>query len=202
MEHLPWWLGAMALAGTSLGYTLVVRRPLGVSGAVGTVLDPDQRTQEQEIESTDMDALEAALRAATEAEFGGAVAGAAGEAESPATATVPAVGRLGWSRSFVFLVGVTLGGLVFSLLTGAHRELLPSGAYAHFFGQGASAVGALFIGGILVGAGTSLGSGCTSGHGLVGVARFQPASLVATACFFGVAIGVSFVLQALMGGAA
>ena len=45
------------------------------------------------------------------------------------------------------------------------------------------------LGGILVGAGTSLGSGCTSGHGVCGISRLSPRSLVATAVFmiFGIA---------------
>jgi uncharacterized membrane protein YedE/YeeE len=43
---------------------------------------------------------------------------------------------------------------------------------------------------VLVGFGTAMSGGCTSGHGLVGVARLQVPSLVATACFFGIAIVV------------
>jgi uncharacterized membrane protein YedE/YeeE len=52
----------------------------------------------------------------------------------------------------------------------------------------------LLLGGVLVGFGTRMASGCTSGHGLCGVSRFQPGSLVATAAFFGVGIAVSFIL--------
>jgi len=44
------------------------------------------------------------------------------------------------------------------------------------------------VGGLLVGFGTRLGSGCTSGHGLCGMARFSRRSMVATATFFGVAM--------------
>jgi len=46
------------------------------------------------------------------------------------------------------------------------------------------------IAGLLVGFGTRLGSGCTSGHGVCGIARLSPRSLVATAIFMGVAIVV------------
>lgn len=42
---------------------------------------------------------------------------------------------------------------------------------------------ALIVAGLLVGAGTRYGSGCTSGHGVCGVSRLSPRSLVATACF-------------------
>lgn len=47
---------------------------------------------------------------------------------------------------------------------------------------------AVVAGGLLVGFGTRLGSGCTSGHGLCGVARLSRRSVVATATFFGVAM--------------
>lgn len=46
-----------------------------------------------------------------------------------------------------------------------------------------SRVGPLLIGGVLVGFGTRLGSGCTSGHGVCGLSRLSPRSLVATALF-------------------
>ncbi len=43
--------------------------------------------------------------------------------------------------------------------------------------------GTLFVGGLLVGFGTRLGNGCTSGHGVCGLARLSPRSLAATATF-------------------
>jgi uncharacterized membrane protein YedE/YeeE len=52
----------------------------------------------------------------------------------------------------------------------------------------------LFVGGILVGFGTRLAGGCSSGHGLSGCGRLQPVSIVATAVFFGTAVLVSFLL--------
>jgi hypothetical protein len=48
----------------------------------------------------------------------------------------------------------------------------------------------IVIAGLLVGFGTRLGGGCTSGHGICGVARLSPRSLTATAIFMGVAIMV------------
>jgi uncharacterized membrane protein YedE/YeeE len=50
--------------------------------------------------------------------------------------------------------------------------------------------GASFIVGLLVGFGTRLGSGCTSGHGICGIARLSPRSLVATGVFMLAAIVV------------
>src|SRR5689334_11059207 len=49
----------------------------------------------------------------------------------------------------------------------------------------------LAIAGVLVGFGTRLGNGCTSGHGLCGISRFSRRSLVATVVFFGVAVAVA-----------
>ncbi|SMQ65282.1 hypothetical protein SAMN06295905_1186 [Devosia lucknowensis] len=46
----------------------------------------------------------------------------------------------------------------------------------------------LIVAGLLTGFGTRIGNGCTSGHGVCGLARLSPRSLVAVAVFFGVAI--------------
>lgn len=59
------------------------------------------------------------------------------------------------------------------------------------YGAGApSSLPILAIAGVLVGIGTRLGSGCTSGHGVCGTARLSGRSLVSTVVFMGVAIGV------------
>ncbi len=59
----------------------------------------------------------------------------------------------------------------------------------------------LLIGGLLVGFGTRLGGGCTSGHGVCGLSRLSPRSLVATGIFMGAAAAAVFVLRHLVGGA-
>ena len=53
----------------------------------------------------------------------------------------------------------------------------------------------LLLGAVLVGIGTRLGSGCTSGHGVCGIARGSPRSLVATGVFFSVAVATVFLMQ-------
>ncbi|WP_226633626.1 YeeE/YedE family protein [Brevundimonas poindexterae] len=58
----------------------------------------------------------------------------------------------------------------------------------------------LIIGGLLVGFGTRWGSGCTSGHGVCGIARLSPRSLAATALFMGTAAVTVFVTRHLIGG--
>jgi uncharacterized membrane protein YedE/YeeE len=55
------------------------------------------------------------------------------------------------------------------------------------------------LGGLLVGAGTALGSGCTSGHGICGLARLSPRSLVATLVFMAVAIATVFITRHMIG---
>ena len=56
---------------------------------------------------------------------------------------------------------------------------------------------ALVIGGLLVGFGTRLGSGCTSGHGVCGMSRLSPRSLIATATFMATGIATVAALNAL-----
>lgn len=58
----------------------------------------------------------------------------------------------------------------------------------------------LLIGGLLVGFGTRLGSGCTSGHGVCGLSRLSPRSLAATGVFMASAAAVVFVVRHLLGG--
>lgn len=55
------------------------------------------------------------------------------------------------------------------------------------------------IAGLVVGFGTRLGGGCTSGHGVCGLSRFSKRSLVATITFMGVAIVTVFVTRHLLG---
>ncbi|MEO7159244.1 MAG: YeeE/YedE family protein [Polaromonas sp.] len=58
--------------------------------------------------------------------------------------------------------------------------------------------GALIIAGLLVGVGTRYGSGCTSGHGVCGLSRLSPRSLVATASFMAAGFATVFVIRHLL----
>jgi uncharacterized membrane protein YedE/YeeE len=58
--------------------------------------------------------------------------------------------------------------------------------------------GTLVIAGLLVGVGTSYGSGCTSGHGVCGLSRLSARSLVATLAFMGAGIATVFVAKHLV----
>jgi uncharacterized protein len=78
-----------------------------------------------------------------------------------------------------------------------------AGTWVAFEGRAASSrpgfpTGLLVLAGVLVGYGTSLSGGCTSGHGVCGVARMSKRSLVATGVFLGVAIATTFVVRHLL----
>jgi uncharacterized membrane protein YedE/YeeE len=70
-----------------------------------------------------------------------------------------------------FLIGLPLGALLVSAAIGPFETRFPSSVLT------------LLVGGFVVGIGTRLGSGCTSGHGVCGVSRLSPRSLVATVTF-------------------
>lgn len=58
----------------------------------------------------------------------------------------------------------------------------------------------LIVGGLIVGVGAYLGSGCTSGHGVCGIARLSPRSIVATLTFMSTAAVTVFVIRHVLGG--
>jgi uncharacterized protein len=59
---------------------------------------------------------------------------------------------------------------------------------------------ALLLGGFLVGIGARIGNGCTSGHGVCGVGRLAPRSIVASITFFGMAVLTSYLIRHVIGG--
>ena len=63
-----------------------------------------------------------------------------------------------------------------------------------------SSVLMLIVAGLLVGFGTRLGNGCTSGHGVCGVARLSPRSIAATAMFMTTAVATVFIARHVIGG--
>lgn len=56
----------------------------------------------------------------------------------------------------------------------------------------------LIIAGLLVGIGTRYGGGCTSGHGVCGLSRLSPRSLVATLAFMGAGMAIVFVMRHIL----
>jgi uncharacterized membrane protein YedE/YeeE len=97
-------------------------------------------------------------------------------------------GGEGISEKALFLLGL----LVAPLLWGVFASLPPI--------EFQSGVLGLILAGLLVGVGTRYGSGCTSGHGVCGLSRLSPRSMVATACFMFSGFVTVFVLRHLLGG--
>jgi uncharacterized membrane protein YedE/YeeE len=96
-----------------------------------------------------------------------------------------------------FRPGFLLGLLLTSLVIGALALPRLPGSN----GEARSLV-ALVVAGLLVGFGTQLGGGCTSGHGVCGISRLSPRSLAATATFMLCAALVVFVTRHVWAGAA
>lgn len=110
--------------------------------------------------------------------------------------------RLRFVEQVAFLIAIAVGAAASALLAGTWGTAVASGlgpTHQALFGSGASSALLLLAGGVLSGFGVQWARGCTSGHGLVGVARLQGPSLVATAAFFGTAIVVSLAVDALLG---
>ncbi len=89
--------------------------------------------------------------------------------------------EVGWRAMFV--AGLLLGGLVYVLAAG---EVFPVEIQAPLL--------VMAVAGLLVGFGARMGSGCTSGHGVSGIARLSKRSIVATLVFMGTAIATVFVV--------
>ncbi|MEC7422136.1 MAG: YeeE/YedE family protein [Pseudomonadota bacterium] len=111
----------------------------------------------------------------------GRIAGVSGIA-----AKATGLGGSGIARggAWTFLIGLPLGALVVSLAQG--------GIAASF-----ASAPVLVIAGLLVGIGTRLGSGCTSGHGVCGISRFSARSIVATLTFMAAGIATVATMNAL-----
>ena len=107
----------------------------------------------------------------------------------------------------VFTLGIVLGGAVYALTV--QSGLVTSSVYTTGTTGEVYDVGSvtlwltdvqpwrLFVGGILVGIGTRIGKGCTSGHGICGVGSRSKTSIVGVATFLVVAIGTAQIVLAL-----
>lgn len=98
----------------------------------------------------------------------------------------PRAGDAGWR--IVFLLGMLAAPVTFSWI--APAGLVPAPRIE-------AGYGAVILAGLLVGFGTRLGSGCTSGHGVCGLSRLSPRSLVATLAFMGAGFLTVFLIRHL-----
>lgn len=93
----------------------------------------------------------------------------------------------GWSEKALFLLGLLLAPLLWGLFA-VYPEVEINAEWP-----------ALIIAGLLVGVGTRYGSGCTSGHGVCGIARLSPRSIVATLCFMSAGFITVYVIRHVLG---
>jgi uncharacterized membrane protein YedE/YeeE len=92
--------------------------------------------------------------------------------------------RSGREWRLPMLAGLVLGGFLSARLGGGWHPTWALGMFDTVIGLGhAGKLAWMFAGGLFVGFGTRLANGCTSGHGIFGLANFELPSLVATLCF-------------------
>jgi uncharacterized membrane protein YedE/YeeE len=204
-EYLSWWQGALALGGLTVVFVLMLGRMLGVSGSWANVVgwrEARRREKTAAAFHTQPAVMQNALLAATLAEFGEqqTAQALAGQGLAPSV-SAPKMARaaagLRWTAQLTFLLAMMLGGFLSAIASGHFEIRFDLGSvHTSLFGSDWRAWITLLVGGALVGFGTQMGGGCTSGHGLSGTARLTPASLLATAMFFGSAVAVSFILEA------
>jgi uncharacterized protein len=100
---------------------------------------------------------------------------------------MPANGReFAWRAAL--LAGMVCGPAALWLLTGAMPEL-----------QVTQPLPLLVLSGVIVGVGVSYGGGCTSGHGVCGIARLSPRSIVATLTFMATTFATVYITRHLIG---
>lgn len=114
----------------------------------------------------------------------GRIAGVCGIVFNALTAS--GMANRGWRLAFI--AGLPLGAL---LVTAAGLKDWSSAGYP-------ASMTTTIVAGLLVGVGTTYGSGCTSGHGICGLARFSRRSLAATVTFMAAALATVFITRHLL----
>lgn len=98
--------------------------------------------------------------------------------------TNPQTGDVLWR--IMFLVGMFAAPWIYIAIFGSFEFESPRGPFA------------LVIAGLLVGIGTRMGSGCTSGHGVCGLSRMSPRSIAATLTFMAVGFAVASLIMGVL----
>ncbi len=206
-EYWPWWLGALGLWVVCCANFLLLGRLLGVSGSWAKVVGWREsrklaKANQQLVQN--QDEISNALMAETLAEFGEdamlefqqgpdmAVGQKKVELDALQSSTP-------WTVHLTFLLCVFVGAIGMAMLTGQfelRNEL--STVHSRIFGDTWEVWLALLFGGMMVGFGTQMAGGCSSGHGLSGCARLIPASLLATMVFMVSAIFLSMLMEVMI----
>lgn len=119
----------------------------------------------------------------------GRIAGIAGITQGALGGVIPLSGAAkdrDWR--WAFLLGLLAAPVAILIAGGTVTQTVPS------------SLSAMAIAGLLVGIGTALGSGCTSGHGVCGLARLSPRSLAAVVTFMTAGFLTVFLLRHVIGG--
>ena len=101
----------------------------------------------------------------------------------------PFTNRIELPQNFIFIVGLLIAAPLWYLLSGRFPTQLVSSNYS-----------LMAIAGLLVGFGSVVGNGCTSGHGVCGISRLSGRSIVATLTFMGTGFLTVFIVRHLVGG--
>ena len=95
--------------------------------------------------------------------------------------------RSTWGWRLAFVLGMLVAPSLYALFAGPLQPRIDAGW------------GMVVVAGLLVGVGTRYGSGCTSGHGVCGLSRLSPRSLVATLAFMGAGFLTVFLVRHVLG---
>jgi uncharacterized membrane protein YedE/YeeE len=98
-----------------------------------------------------------------------------------------------------FVGGLVLGGVLSAMLGGTWTPTWDLGVFDTVIGAGpAGKVAWMFAGGLLIGFGTRLAGGCTSGHGIFGLSNFEAPSLVSTLSFMAAGIAATHLIYRVL----
>lgn len=207
IEYWPWWLGALGLWAVCCANFILLGRLLGVSGSWAKVVGwRESRKLEKASQHLvqNQDEISSALMAETLAEFGeDALQEFHSKPEAAVETKKVALDNLEsstpWTVHLTFLICLFIGAIAMASLTGQFElryELSP--VHSQIFGEPWEVWLALLFGGMMVGFGTQMAGGCSSGHGLSGCARLIPASLLATMVFMVSAIFLSMLMEVMI----
>lgn len=107
--------------------------------------------------------------------------------------------RAGREWRLPLLAGLVIGGFLSAVLGGGWRPTWDLGIFDDRIGLGpAGKLAWMFVAGLCIGAGTRLGGGCTSGHGIFGLSNFELPSLITTIAFMAGGIVTTQVVYRLL----